>query len=462
MAIVKPIQTEQAPPARGPAAKYQHILEEYRPHAGALLEEIMQRERGLGCTFGADPVPTALRPHFLTKGQAAHVQQVTTVILNCIEKVARFYFDHPEARDFIVLNEAERSLIDIEPNMSRTVIKSRLDGFFKGNTDLQFTEMNCDSPAGMAYCDVQEAIFRDTEPMREMRNSYKFPALNRTARLLTALVAAYRDAGNGSTAPNIAITDWREVKTNPEFVLIANEFNRRGFKTLVVDPRDFDFQRGRLFAPDGTRIDLVYRRVITREIAEKEMECQALITAARKKKVCLANPFRSKVVANKSTLAVLSDPAFKSLFTTREREVIRKSVPWTRNFAPCAVRWQGRKWDIQDLARKQRRVLVLKPADGYGGQDVHIGRDTKAKDWEAVMHRALGGNWVLQGLVEPPVEFYPVAGPRGLAYRRYNVNLNPFAFGGRFGGCISRLSITPIINVTAGGAMVPTMTVDPK
>lgn len=462
MPVAKVKQTEKAPPASGPAGAYQEILEDYRPHAAALLGEILERERELGCTFGADPVPTALRPHFLSPRQTAHVQRVTTAILGCIEKVGRFYFDHPEARDFIVLNDIERSLIDINPHMSRIVIKSRLDGFFHGVADLKFTEMNCDSPAGMAYCDIQEAIFRGADPMKEMRGAFKFPVLNRTARLLSALLAAFRDAGNGSEAPNIAITDWREVKTNPEFALIAAEFNRRGFRTVIVDPRDFDFHRGRLHAPDGTRIHLVYRRVITREIAEKEQDCQALIKAARLRKACLANPFRSKVVANKSTLALLSDSKFKSLFTPAEREIIRKCVPWTRNFAPRSVSRFGKIWDIADLARRRRRDFVLKPADGYGGQDVHIGRDTPAREWDAVIERAFGANWVLQEFVPPPVDYYPVAGPRGLLYRRFNVNLNPFAFRGRFGGCISRLSLSPIINVTAGGAMVPTMTAAPK
>ena len=159
---MKIVTVTQPPPARGAVAAHQRILEEYRPHAAALLGEITERERALGCTFGPDPVPTALRPHFLSPAQIAHVRHVTTVILRCIEKVAKFYFDHPEARAFIALNPAEQALINIDPHMSRVVIKSRLDGFFKGVSDLKFTEMNCDSPAGMAYCDVQEAIFRAT------------------------------------------------------------------------------------------------------------------------------------------------------------------------------------------------------------------------------------------------------------------------------------------------------------
>ena len=456
-------QTRKPPAGTGAADAYNQILERHRPDAPEMRQAIYAAERLQKCTFGTDPVPTTLSPHFLTTSQIAHIRRVTTTVMQCVEKVVRFYFEHPEARDFIRLNEMERFLIDIDPRMTRVVFKSRMDSFLCGRTRLRFTEINCDSPAGMAYCDVQEAIFKKLPPMKALGRKYRFVGKNRTTALLFALLTAYKDFGGKRARPNIAVTDWRTVKTQPEFQLVQDVFQARGFNTVVVDPRDFDFHRGKLYAPDGTRIDLIYRRVITRELAEKEKDCRALIDAVSRHKVCIANPFRSKVVANKSTLAVLSDPGFNKLFTPSELKILRASVPWTRNFEPGRVIYKGKKHDIADLAAKRRKDMVLKPADGYGGKDVFIGHVTSAGDWTGAIHRALGNNWVLQEFIPPPIEAYPVITKKGkMVYRSFHVNLNPFVFGGRYGGCITRLSLKPIVNVTAGGAMVPTVTVDRK
>lgn len=453
-------QTSLKPAVSGAVAAYEKNLDAHRGEAKSMHAALIDAERASGCTFGDDPVPTTLRPHFLRPAQLRAVRATAVTIINCLEKVAKFYFESPDARAYIILNEAERALIDIDPRLRRTVIKSRLDSFLSG-TDMKLTEINCDSPAGMAYCDVQEALFKKIAPMKELRSRYTFSSPDRTLRLLSALLAAYKDFG-GDGKPNIAVVDWREVRTQPEFHIIARKFESLGFRTVVVDPRDFDFHRGRLHAPDGTRIDLIYRRVITHELAEKEAECQALLDAAKKHKVCLANPFRSKVVANKSTLGLLRDKRFRGMFTPNEREIIARCIPWTHNFAPCRVNYHGRAYDILDLARKQRRSLVLKPADGYGGKGVCIGKTATAAAWDDAIHEALSNNWVLQELVPVPVESFPVPGPRGITYKKYYVNLNPFVFGGKFGGCISRLSLNPIINVSAGGAMVPTMTAKRK
>jgi hypothetical protein len=48
-----------------------------------------------------------------------------------------------------------------------------------------------------------------------------------------------------------------------------------------------------------------------------------------------------------------------------------------------------------------------------------------------------------------------------LVFEPRKVNLNPYLFGGTYAGSFVRLSKSSIINVTAGGGMVPVFVLEP-
>ena len=71
---------------------------------------------------------------------------------------------------------------------------------------------------------------------------------------------------------------------------------------------------------------------------------------------------------------------------------------------------------------------------------------------------AEGGGWCVQERVEIPEAEFPVLNEDFLRFEPRKINLNPFGLRGRYAGCLTRISIKPVINVTAGGGMVPTFT----
>ena len=44
--------------------------------------------------------------------------------------------------------------------------------------------------------------------------------------------------------------------------------------------------------------------------------------------------------------------------------------------------------------------------------------------------------------------------------RERHFNINPFAIGGRYAGMITRISTDPVINVSAGGGLLPCVAVE--
>ena len=69
-------------------------------------------------------------------------------------------------------------------------------------------------------------------------------------------------------------------------------------------------------------------------------------------------------------------------------------------------------------------------------------------------------SWVVQEYVHIPTDIYPEIG-EGISFKRKNVNINPFALLGKYSGTITRVSDSAVINVSAGGGLVPTLVADP-
>ena len=151
--------------------------------------------------------------------------------------------------------------------------------------------------------------------------------------------------------------------------------------TIVCDPRELVFANGALTA-QGTRIDLVYRRVLVNDILAKPAECRALVDACAARAVCMANSFRCKLAHKKAFFAVLTDPSHASLFSADERAVIRAHVPG-RASSTTWKRTRAIGTEIcLELTRAWREHLVLKPNDEYGGKGVNLGWEMTESEWD--------------------------------------------------------------------------------
>jgi uncharacterized circularly permuted ATP-grasp superfamily protein len=124
------------------------------------------------------------------------------------------------------------------------------------------------------------------------------------------------------------------------------------------------------------------------------------------------------------------------------------------------VDYEGKKIDPFDLAAADPAGFVIKPLNSYGGRGVMLGDQVSVAEWEERLAQVEGepDGWCLQARIPIPAEIFPWV-TDGLGWESRNVNLNPYVLGGRYGGALTRLSKSPVINVSAGGGMVPTFVV---
>lgn len=286
---------------------------------------------------------------------------------------------------------------------------------------------------------------------------------NRTIEpMLEGLLASYKDWGGRADPPSIAIVDWRNVPTWSEFEILRDAFTALGVPTLVCDPRELTLDNGALTC-GGSRIDVVYRRVLISDIVARPDDCTALVDAYEQRAVCVANTFRCKLAHKKAFFAVLTDERNESLFSETERAIIRSHVPWTRVLADTDTVMGGRRQSLMRLAEDHRDSLVLKPNDEYGGSGVQLGWEMTPASWSAALDAALNtppGTWVIQERIPVRREIFPMFDAAGdVTMRDMLVDFAPYLVRGRMTGSLTRLSSTGLANVTSGGGQVPAFVV---
>jgi len=411
----------------------------------AHLKTMMRARRLL---YGAREIGIALRPHLLTRTQFAMLAHASEVVAGAFEKIASALLSEPSRMETVGLTEREIKLALVDPKHSTSTVTSRLDAFVHGH-EVKFVEYNAENPSSLTDQTGLNEILLEVGAMRDVSRRYQLRQFSPEKHLLNALLNTFREWGGAGT-PNIAILDWNGLPTAHEFVLLEEFFASQGIQALICAPEELDYENGRLRC-GSFPIDLVYKRVIINELLAACDDSHPLMRAYLAGDVCFVNSFRCKMVHKKAAFELLTDEANAGWFTAREKEVIRRTVPWTRRLIQRKTRHEGREVDLIEYVRKHRAQFVLKPNDDYGGRGLAFGERLTSSEWDAALSEALAGDYVVQEKVELRTEVFPIFGESGWALQPMYVDTNPFLFKGRVEGAMVRLSDSPVVNVSSGG-----------
>ncbi len=445
-----------------------HLLNKlYQDHYLKNSEQVKEHDMFLkrylvehNCTFNGVAMPTLLKPNFISRKQSKLLKDSVERMGRALTKFIALYLSDDRVKEIMGFSEKEHELFCIDPGYSNPLVVSRLDAFLNGYS-IKFLEFNCDSPAGIAYSDIQEGGFRELFKFYPFLQKYSIEYIDRQQILLSSLLECYAEFRLGHRQlpekPVLAIVDWENVSTYSEFEIHQKYFKEKGIETIIVTPQEFSIRNGKALA-GGQEVHLVYKRVITRELVIHWDEVGDFIEAVRDGLVCCCNSFRSFVVGNKKVLSVITDQRFNSIFSDREKQLIKDTIPWTRILSYSKVKYLGEEVDLRSFVPENKDLLVLKPSNKYGGKDVYIGQETSQSTWEEIMNKHIESNmWVVQEFVDIPTDLYPEIS-NSVTFKRKYVNINPFALNGKYCGTITRVSDSQVINVSAGGGLVPTLT----
>jgi hypothetical protein len=416
-----------------------------------------------GALYAGKPVPVPIKPHFISVQQRKLLEQSVARIHSALEKFILFWLDDEDLQRDWGVSDDEMALYRVDPGYKNAIQIARFDAFLH-DTDVKFLEFNCDSPGGTGYADTIHRGF--LEMLRRNRLTGPFHvsthSLLHLAETLTACYNEWRANGHGDhpESPFIAVSDWRDVGTIPDIEITITHLRESGLDAVFADPRDLEHRDDGLYMADR-RVDVVYKRVIVKELVS-DPAARPFADAYKAGQVCLVNSPRSAIVGNKKILAAIRRPEIMARLGPLERQAVRDHVPWTEILRDAKVDFQGFDVNLRDFVRDNKDLLVLKAAQSYGGRDVFLGFETPDEAWRALVDKHIAaGAWVVQELVKIPKELFPEVRDGQVDVALMNVNINPLVFGGKYVGSYTRLSKKNIINVSFGGGMTATMTLEP-
>jgi uncharacterized circularly permuted ATP-grasp superfamily protein len=414
----------------------------------AVFERLVSAQRELGLVFGNRPTCPFLRPHVIARSQYDEVAGAACTIAFAVERVVNRALRDDELFAVFGLTEREAQMARVDPGYGRLCVTSRLDSYLT-DEGFQFLEYNAEPPAGVGDQMQLEKVLLQLVHVRKFLEQHAHWRPEPHRRLLAALLQTYREWGGEADSPQIAIVDWKGVATESEFYTLKDYFASQGHQTLIVDPRELNYD-GRHLSARGTRIDIVYKRVIIHEFLEACDANHPLARAYADGRVCMVNSFRTKVAHKKAGFAILSDPKYEDLFTPEEIAVFRKRIPWTRRVVPAITSFHGKEHDLLPLISDEQQRFVLKPNDDYGGHGVFLGWEASADEWKRAIALASERPYVVQEKVGLQKIQMPMFSGKPRMAEMY-VDFNPFLFDNEVEGALIRLSSSEILNVTSGG-----------
>lgn len=416
-------------------------------------------QRDAGLLHGDRPLCPFLRPLFLSSGTYRAIASAAEVVASAMERLSLHAFRDAAILDELDLTPAELDLARIDPGIPRAGLTTRLDTYLTDG-GFGFLEYNGESPAGIGDQRQLETMLFDLPEVRAFLERHPPKALDPRARLLEALVSGYRSWGGQTESPTIVILDWSGVPTQSEFRVLRDDFEARGYPTLIADPGALKYD-GATLCVDGRPVDILYKRVLIHELLARTSPDHPLTQAYRDGRIFMANAFRCKVAHKKASFAVLTDPQFAHVFTDEELDVARRHVPWTRRVREGDVEVDGERVPMRTYLLEQRDALVLKPNDDYGGHGVTVGYATDGDTWTRAVETAFAGSWVVQRRLPARAESVPHFDDAGrVTSSTLTVDFNPFVFDGRVEGGMVRLSGTALSNVSAGGGETAVAVID--
>ena len=438
-----------------PLIEYHALLED-GDLAAASAAALSDGQRARRLVFGDRPLCVALRPNLIARWQYDAITTASQTLYVALNRLERALLGDDDLRRELDLDPRESELALADPGFRASSPSARLDGFVGDDGVIRFVEYNAESPAGMAYNDELSAVFGTLPVMRAFKKRHRLGAFPVRGKQLGVLRRARRPRGELRT---IAIVDWRGLPTLTEFEMFARYFEEQGLRAIICAPQDLAYSRRALRA-NGTRVDVVYRRVLTSELLAKPDVARPLVRAYLDGAVTVVNSFRAKLLHKKMSLALLSDDRYASLYTPEQRKAIATHIPWTRKVREGHTTYRGKTEDLVELVMRKKERFVLKPNDEYGGKGVVLGWTVEQHEWEQTILSGLTASYVVQEKVPVPRYPFPVLLDR-IHYLDLAIDHDPYLFWGAVSGCLTRLSSSALLNVTAGaGSVVPTYIVE--
>jgi hypothetical protein len=444
-------------------ARYHKILEGESYSDLAWAHALQESMKAQNLAIAGRPVSPVLRPHFITRRQYTGMVKAVESLSSAIERVENMAVSSPALMARMELLPAEKMLAAVDPGYPFLSVTSLINTNINNGT-LRFAQFNPDTPTGVAYGEALADLFYDAPPVKEFRKRYALAKLPGAKYLLKAILHAYKEWGPKHKKPNIAILEFRQpfqTTESGENVILAEFFRKEGYAAEVASPDQLEYRNNVLHKGDFN-IDLIFRRIKVQEFLVRFDLSHPLLRAYRDRAVCVVNNFRSEMAQKKAIFDLLTDENITAGFPASERKTIREFVPWTRVVNAAKTTYQDEEIDLPEFILQNREKLALRPNDDSADQHSFLGSEVDESGWEKALRIAMRSPYVVQEVLEPVLDVFPLLSYGHLEMRKMKVSVHPHSYLGKVHGCSSWLSAVGSSGFSTVSGVAPTFILEAK
>ncbi len=400
-------------------------------------------------------------PLFIDSGAVESLAPITLGFDRLNKSVPERFFDNDPARLSAFYGFAERPMMELiiaEPNGIAGAI-SRGD-YVDNPEGLQCLELNVGSCVGGWQLQALEGLYLGSPPIARFLAKHGLHARHHnTIRLMFRhIVHEALQSGVWDRGPlNLGLVI--HPHTPIQVAIHSSELYSREYRAALAEEREG--LQGEVFLCAYTDLDegrqgLSYRGARVHAVLDQhngKYDPRGFRHLKRGSVNLYSGPV-TVLLSDKRNLALLSENAESQDFTSAERDLMARHLPWTRQVLEQETLHRGRRVHLPQLLAESRERFVLKKASSLAGRNVHIGKFLSAAEWHDAVRNALDAkDWIVQEYVESRPYFFLDSNDQVV---RHTVIWGLFAFGELFGGVFLRLQPDThggIVN-THGGAEV--------
>lgn len=407
-----------------------------------------------------EPIPVMPTPAVLTAHHIRFLQRLSAAINEMIRRMPGLFLSDPVVRAMLPFPaDEERWIRSCYRPGTRQPLVTRIDYDVPNARAASVHqtvayEPNGTSIGGLYYASACPRMLADIMFGRPVHQHKLCTIATPCAGVVRLMSRHGRVLGLGPH-PRVGVIENREwTEGITEMPRLVEALRAAGMPALEGDPRDLRFAKGQ-FTLAGTPIDLIYRNMEVRDLADIEAggtRLTAMREAFRRDRVAsgIAGDFD-----HKSLWEVLTSHNSSHVVPRPFRTLFRKHLLWTRLVRDIRTDGpDGQDIDLLPWIREHRERLVLKPNRSCGGDRVMIGMSMTPKAWDKVLsHAATGAEaWVAQSFHQADCKRFPT-GKGGRAVEEAFVCYGVIAID-RHVDILGRACSRRVVNVAAGGGLM--------
>lgn len=263
-----------------------------------LLKEVAQSK----AVYKGKPLPFLYFPCIYSQEDIKRFEVITKDIFKIVNKSIDIYLKHPEVRPVWGFSKALESLVLMAHDYEAKVPMGRFDFFYYPDGHYEFCELNTDGTSAMnEETPLTDILIKSKglEPFLKQHEVKRFELYESWVHEVGLIYDEFIQSGHvRAVKPYVIIMDFIAKGSPHEFEIFKETFIEKGYDCDIVSPEILIYKNGHLYVGDK-KVDIVYRRLVTRDLMEAYEDLQALVEGIKANKTCFIGSMKTQIVHTK-------------------------------------------------------------------------------------------------------------------------------------------------------------------